>query len=131
MNSTPVDVVLSLVHAINGRNLGAIVNLMTENHVFTDSLGMTLEGRKAMRDAWAAYFVMIPDYHIAVTEVMSRDNVVALFGTASGTFTADGTLLEKNRWQRPAAWRAVVQNDQIALWQVYADNEPVRAIMRA
>jgi hypothetical protein len=27
-------------------------------------------------------------------------------------------------------WRAVVKDNKIALWQVYADNEPIRAIMR-
>ena len=28
------------------------------------------------------------------------------------------------------AWRAVVKDNKIAVWQVFADNEPIRAIMR-
>jgi hypothetical protein len=36
----------------------------------------------------------------------------------------------KNKWEIPAAWRAVVKNDQIAEWRVYADNSPVLRIMQ-
>ncbi len=36
----------------------------------------------------------------------------------------------ENSWTMPAAWRAVVKDGKIALWQIFADNEPIRAIMR-
>ena len=42
----------------------------------------------------------------------------AIFGSAQGTFSKDGSLPKENFWKTPA------------LWQVYADNEPIRAIMR-
>jgi hypothetical protein len=43
----------------------------------------------------------------------------------------DGGKMDKqNFWKMPAAWRAVVKDGKVALWQVYADNEPIRAIMR-
>jgi hypothetical protein len=37
---------------------------------------------------------------------------------------------KQNYWKTPAAWRAVVKDGRISIWQVYADNEPIRAIMR-
>ena len=54
----------------------------------------------------------------------------AIFGSAQGTFSKDGQLRKENFWHTPAAWRAVVKDNKLALWQVYADNEPIRAIMR-
>jgi hypothetical protein len=53
-----------------------------------------------------------------------------MFGSAQGTFTRDGQLNTENLWNTPAAWKAIVKNGKIALWQVFADNEPIRAIMR-
>ncbi|HEY1939222.1 MAG TPA: nuclear transport factor 2 family protein [Candidatus Angelobacter sp.] len=40
------------------------------------------------------------------------------------------TEKKENFWKTPAAWRAVVKDGKIAVWQVFADNEPIRAIMR-
>jgi ketosteroid isomerase-like protein len=126
---TPASVALAFVDAINSRNLGAMMHLMTDDHLFLDSLGARIRGRNEMRTAWIAYSVMIPDYRITVEETLASGNTVALFGKASGTFSADGKLHPGNHWEIPAAWRVVVAGGRIAEWQVYADNEPVRAIM--
>jgi ketosteroid isomerase-like protein len=128
---TPASVARAFVEAINGRNLAAMVQLMTDDHVFTDSLGAQMHGKQEMRTAWIGYAVMIPDYHISVEHILTSGNIVALLGRASGTFSTDGQLLSKNRWEIPAAWRLLVEGDRIAEWQVYADNEPVRSIMAA
>ena len=40
------------------------------------------------------------------------------------------TEKKENFWKTPAAWRAVVKEGKIAVWQVFADNEPIRAVMR-
>jgi hypothetical protein len=53
-----------------------------------------------------------------------------MVGVAQGTYSADGTLREENRWKTPAAVRAMVENDLIAEWRVYADNERLREKMR-
>ena len=42
----------------------------------------------------------------------------------------DGRLEAENRWETPAAWRAVIEHDRVAEWRVYADLEPLRAVMR-
>jgi len=128
---TPTEITLAFVEAINAGNIEAIVDLMSEDHLFTDSLGAQIRGRTAMRSAWIAYALMIPDYRITVDHVLASGDVVALFGKAAGTFAPDGKVFPKNRWEIPAAWRAVVANQQVSEWQVYADNEPVRIIMNA
>jgi hypothetical protein len=70
------------------------------------------------------------DYLISHSFVLSDGETVAMFGTAQGTFSGGGPLKKENFWQTPAAWRAVVNNGKVALWQVFADNEPIREIMR-
>lgn len=76
---------------------------------------------------------MVPDYSISHSEIFADGNTVAVFGSAQGTFVhpKDGGQIKKeNSWKSLAAWRAVVKDGKIALWQVFADNEPIRAIMR-
>ena len=102
---------------------------MTEDHVFIDSLGTRVTGRQQMQKAWQGYFSMVPDYSITVDETFSEGPVVVMLGAAQGTYSSWGTLRPENRWQTPAAWRAVVRGPLIAEWRVYADNEPIRQIM--
>jgi ketosteroid isomerase-like protein len=125
-----IQVVLKFEALINGRNADAIVALMTGDAEFIDSLGNSLRGGENLRSAWAAYFKMVPDYSISHSEIFADGNTVAVFGSAQGTFTKDGQLTKENIWKTPAAWRAVVKDSKIAVWHVYADNEPIRAIMR-
>ena len=126
----PITVVLSFEQAINSQRAEAVCERLTPDSVFIDSLGNRIEGAAKMRPAWEAYFKMVPDYSISHSEIFANGNTVAIFGTAQGTFSKDGKLRKENFWQSPAAWRAVVHEGKIALWQVYADNEPIRAIMR-
>jgi len=42
----------------------------------------------------------------------------------------EATKSNENYWKTPASWRAAVKDGKIAVWQVYADNEPIRVIMR-
>jgi ketosteroid isomerase-like protein len=125
----PLDVALQFIRYINGHNIGGITALMTEDHRFIDSLGAEIKGRSDMRNAWIGYFVMIPDYTISIQETFVRDDIVIILGKAWGTYSADGKILQENAWELPLALRAVVRNDKIAEWRVYADNEPVRSII--
>ena len=54
--------------------------------------------------------------------------LVLVAGSASGS-VATGTPKEK-RWRIPAAWRAQVRGGLIEVWQVYADNTPVYALLK-
>jgi len=127
--SSPVSVARAFVEAINRRNASGIAKLMTEDHVFIDSLGMRVTGRQQMEKGWEGYFGMVPDYGITVEETFCDGSVVVMIGTAQGTYSSEGVLPSENRWQTPAAWRAVVRGASVAEWRVYADNEPIRQIM--
>lgn len=127
----PKDIVFGFVDAINRHDVKSLVDLMTEDHTFIDSEGSSVKGREEMRKGWIAYFTLIPDYQISISETMQTANSVGLFGIARGTYAVKGKLLEENKWEIPAAWRAVVRDNRISEWQVYADNEPVHRIMAA
>ena len=117
------------IACINRQDVDGLFRLMTPDHLFVDSLGIEVRGREPMREGWRAYFAMVPDYHIAVSEHLQSGDVVALFGRAIGTYAPSGRLRTQNRWETPAAWKAVVRDGLIAQWRVYADNEPMRQLM--
>src|ERR1041385_5424347 len=128
--SDPVQVVLEFEKLINARNPEVICELMTSDGEFIDSLGNRIQGTEKLRAVWRGYFKMIPDYSISHSDIFANGNTIALFGSSRGTFSKDGQLAKENAWSTPAAWRAIVKDNKIALWQDYADNEPIRAIMR-
>ncbi|HZD95008.1 MAG TPA: nuclear transport factor 2 family protein [Candidatus Sulfotelmatobacter sp.] len=125
----PIEVVLQFEHAVNSRNPQTISSLMTPDGEFIDSLGTRIQGTERLNVAWAGYFKMFPDYSISHSEIFANGDTVAMFGMAQGTLAPNGQIKKENFWKTHAAWRAVVRDGKIALWQVYADNEPVRAIM--
>jgi uncharacterized protein (TIGR02246 family) len=124
-------VAYAFVEAINHRDAEEIGRLMTEDHVFIDSLGNKVTGREQMKRGWQAYFGMVPDYSIEIEETFTGGPVVIMLGAAEGTYSTGGDLRPENQWRTPAAWRAVIQGMQVAEWRVYADNEPIRRIMAA
>lgn len=125
-----ITTVLKFEQLINTRKVDAIASLLAQDSIFIDSLGNRVEGLDRLRSAWQGYFKIVPDYTIAHEEIFAHGDTVAMFGIAQGTFTRDGQIKKENAWRIPAAWRSVVKNGKIAIWQVYADNEPLRAIMR-
>ncbi len=126
---TPSEIALAFVEKINSHDVEGLCKMMSPDHLFTDSLGTKVRGRENMRKAWLAYFHMVPDFSITISNVLSKGESVGLFGESRGTFSPDGTLREKNRWAMPSAWRVMVRGQAVAEWQVYADNEPVRQLM--
>jgi ketosteroid isomerase-like protein len=102
---------------------------MTEDHLFVDSLGGEVRGREVMRRGWAAYFSMVPDFAIEVQEAIADGRLVLASGMTRGTYSPDGKLRAEYVWSTPAAWRVLVAGGEIATWQVFADNEPIRMIL--
>jgi ketosteroid isomerase-like protein len=127
---TSTEVVLAFVDAINRRDVEELCRLMTDDHLFVDALGLQFRGRERMRSGWIGYFSMVPDYTIEIQETVADGPLVILIGMARGTYSPDGNLDPADRWSTPAAWRAVVAGGHVAVWQVFADNEPIRQIMR-
>jgi len=126
---TPVETVLRFLNCINQRDVDKLVELMTEDHVFIDSLGQSVRGREKMRAAWSGYYAFCPDYWVSHDEVLSKGSVVAVFGAAGGTIAANGKLPPENQWRAWVAWRAKVEKGLVKEWRVYADNKPVYDIL--
>jgi ketosteroid isomerase-like protein len=124
-----IETVLDFLDRINKRNADKLAELMTEDHEFIDSLGNTARGREKMREAWRGYYSFCPDYWATHEEMLANGNVVAVFGAAGGTIATNGKLPPENKWRTSAAWLAVVENNLVKKWQVYADNKPVYEIM--
>jgi uncharacterized protein (TIGR02246 family) len=129
MSESAESVARGFVRAINLQDVDALAELMTEGHRFVDSLGNAAEGREKMQAGWAAYFLMVPDYTIAVEEVYGDGPVVVMLGVAQGTYSPDGQLKAENQWKTPAAFRALIEDGKVAEWRVYADNDPIRRRM--
>jgi ketosteroid isomerase-like protein len=126
---TVEKIAMSFVEAINSKQIAKLSELMISNHIFVDADGTEVSGQERMTKGWLDYFAMVPDFQIEVKEVFSRDNTVLFCGTATGTFAKDGVLYPENHWAVPAAWRAVVENGRVAVWQLYVNPEPMRKIL--
>jgi limonene-1,2-epoxide hydrolase len=121
MASNEINVVTAFIAAINRHNASAISELMTEDHSFVDSGGGVVAGRRSMTAAWEEYFRMFPDYQIHVERMLADNGVVAIFGSACGTYNGKRGLVPENRIESPAAWKAIVAGGKVRLWQVYTD----------
>jgi len=116
------EVFRSFVAAVNGNEVEALAALMTPDHLFVDSLGNRTAGAETMKAGWRGYFAMCPDYWIRADHVVADGSLVLAVGEAGGT--VDGVA-----WQAPAAWKAVIREDKVAEWRVFADNKPVYEIL--
>lgn len=126
---TPTEVVVHFLDSINRHAVDELAGLMSDDHLFVDSLGGVVRGREAMRAAWQGYFAFSPDYWVKRELILADDRNVAAFGVAGGTIAVDGRLAVEHRWQTPAAWLAVVEAGVVREWRVYADNKPVYDIL--
>lgn len=126
---SPAETVHDFIGRINVRDADKLAELMTEDHVFIDSLGQTACGRERMRLAWRGYYAFCPDYWVSPEKILSDGNVVAVFGAAGGTVAANREFPPENTWRIPAVWLAVVENGLVKEWRVYADNKPVWDIL--
>jgi ketosteroid isomerase-like protein len=115
-------IVYDFVDAINCANIDKMVALMANDHLFIDSQDNKMEGKDNLRQAWIGYFDLFPDYKIEINEILEKDSVICMFGYASGTYKNLIGEDNRNYWRIPAAWRAIVTDDHIMSWQVYADN---------
>ena len=115
---------IRFVNEINRHDVTAILALVSDDHLFVDSLGQEIRGKERVQEAWTGYFQWFPDYRILIEHHLEVGIVIGLFGTASGTYAVNGELSPSRRWKIPAAWKAIVRDGRVEHWQVYADNEP-------
>jgi ketosteroid isomerase-like protein len=128
---TPLQVMQQFVACINRQDVDGLAALMTDDHRFIDSLGQVVTGRENMRQGWKYYFAMVPDYELVPESWMSEGDTAVMLGSAHGSYSPDGVKSPERKWSCPAACRAAVQGGLLAEWRVYADNEPLRQLMKA
>jgi len=116
--------ILAFIDRINAHDVQGLAALMSDDHTFVDAHGNQVCGREKMTAGWRGYFEWFPDYWIEVTDVFegdvsAGDQSFALFGFAGGSFKGKQT----ESWRLPAAWKAIVRDGRVALWQVFADTK--------
>lgn len=121
------DVALRFVDAINRADVDGLAALMADDHVFVDSDGSRIAGRTTVAEAWSRYFSMMGAYQIEVHETYSSGDTVVLVGAAKGAWAGDRPPRPDAHWRVPAVWRAVVDADRVAVWQVFVNPEPILA----
>ncbi len=122
---TTREAVEAFVSAINSGDVDAISAWMAEDHGFIDSLGNRVVGRDAMIAGWRGYLGMFPDYRIRVEAMMVEAGEAMFWGGAEGTLHRGGAPVADGGVVLHAAWRAVVGEGRIRVWQVFADNKAV------
>ena len=121
METEEIKTVRTFNEAINTANAELLSSLMTEDHTFIDSAGTMVVGKEKMTEGWKGFWATFPDYRNEFEVVLQQDNMVVAFGTSHGTYNGKRGLVPENRIEMPAAWKAIVENGKIKLWQVYAD----------
>jgi ketosteroid isomerase-like protein len=121
-SAAPMEAVVEFIKRINAGNVDRLCELMTEDHVFQDALGKRFIGRENLRCGWKMYYQHVSDYKIRGEQFFVDKNVVAVFGTASGTSKREGKFSNDGFWEIPAAWKAVVRDGLVAEWCVYAES---------
>ena len=122
-------VVFDFADAISHADVDKIYSLMADDHLFIDSQGNKLKGKEKMKKAWSEYFGLFPDYKIEIDEVFEKDSSICIIGHASGTYKNIHDKNDSNHWRIPAAWKAVIKDNRVKHWQVYADNLVVMDIL--
>ncbi len=116
--STYQQTVYDFIDAINQHDVYRIYSLMAEDFKFIDAYGGEETGKDHMKKSWIGYFKWFPDYKIEIVDIFTNENMYAILGFASGTYQNT-----ESHWRLPAAWKAIVCDREIKLWQVYCDSK--------
>lgn len=121
METKEIRIVQMFNNAINEGDIDTLSSLMTDNHTFIDSAGTVISGAEKAAEGWKRFFAMFPDYKNNFENIFQKGNMVIAVGSACGTYKGHRGLVPENRIEMPAAWKAIVENEKIKEWQVYAD----------
>lgn len=118
------ETVLAFVESINAHDVNRLAELMSGDHIFIDAHGNEVVGKEKMSAGWRGYFEWFPDYFIEAGEIFEGDlseagQTFAMFGFAGGSFKGKSDA----SWRLPTAWKAIVKEDRVTLWQVFADTK--------
>ena len=102
--------------AINSHDLEKIAALMSDDHTFIDAHGNEMAGKETMKDGWASYFGLFPDYYIEIEQILSEGDLAVAYGYAGA-----GQEKKPGKFRRHGGRSS--QDGKIKLWQVYADTK--------
>jgi predicted SnoaL-like aldol condensation-catalyzing enzyme len=102
---------------INNQDLHALERLMTEDHAFIDREGIVHQPKQATVQGWREFFKMFPNYKNTFNRVEAKDNLVVILGYA---YWSDEQPYD------PVIWTAIIVNDLVREWRIYADLEENR-----
>lgn len=123
------EIVKEYIKRINIHDIDGLLEMTSENASFVDSMGINTTGKYEMKKAWEVMLQFFPDYNLVIKDIIAKNGMVAVFGTARGTLAAGGRILAENKFEIPASWTATVEKGKISKWRVYADNQPVRKLI--
>jgi len=103
-------VALRFNEKINERNLEGLAELMAEDHAFVDSDGTVTRGKNVMKDVWAKFFDLYPDYRNVFTSVTTQSNVAVMVGYSTCSYKP---------LNGPTMWTAKVHGGCVSEWRVY------------
>jgi ketosteroid isomerase-like protein len=113
-----VDIAIAFNECINRRDLGGLTELMTEDHMFTDTTGASVRGKAACIEAWRGFFAQFPDYRNTFDNIRSRGDMAIAIGSS----TCSVEVLNG-----PAIWTSASKQGRVSHWRVYEDTASVRA----
>lgn len=115
-NNRTID---TFIEDINAHDVDGLGELMSDDHRFIDAHENEVVGKEKMIAGWRSYFEWFPDFSIEVNEIFENSGTFAMFGFAAGAFKGKSDA----SWRLPAAWKAIVKDGRVTLWQVFADTK--------
>ena len=110
--TSPESIVERFNDAISAHDITALGALMSDDHVFVDSVGGRVDDHAACIEAWRSFFAAFPDYR----------NVFDRIEATAGTVVALGrSECQSPELDGPALWRAIVVDAAVREWRVYDD----------
>lgn len=122
----PIDIAFQFVEHINRQNLDALVDLMSVDHTFIDLAGDVHQGRDVMREGWAQYFAMCPNYMIHLAAFHKIHTRVLLIGRTTGSHLG---LPRAKEFQETLIWSATVEDEKVSTWQIFDDTTETRHML--
>jgi len=86
-DTSQVIIALSIVEALNSRLSRKLADLMTENHEFIDTDDNSIRDKRALIEAWQAYFRLFLDFEVSIDQATSSEDLVILLGSSTGSMS--------------------------------------------
>jgi len=125
----PLEIAMDFIKRINSGDAEAICQLMTADHIFPGCSWQAFHWARQDARRLARLFQDCRGLSDPCGEFFQTGERLAIFGSASGTYSGHGDASSDKFWKVPAAWRVVIRDGLVAEWCVYADNQALRKLM--